>query len=408
MINIQSVLPLENIRKDGGTNMFVAKHKLIISIILCFFIASYILAGVKNVQANPIGVSARNAVLIEQESGRIIFEKDAHDKQRIASITKVMTAILAIESGKLDEMVTVSNKASGTEGSSLYLQVGEKMKLEDLVYGLMLRSGNDAAVAIAEHVGGSLEGFVFLMNEKAAEIGMRNTEFANPHGLDDHENHYSTAYDMALLTRYAMNSEEFQQISGTKVHRAPGPPGERWDRSWTNKHRLVTGMYSYATGGKTGFTKRAKRTLITTASKDNMNLIAVTLHGPDDWNDHIYMFNRAFQDYELYNLLSKGTLKTVKEPFYKNKVKINRDVLYPLTSKEREHLKLNISLLKPEDTWENHENIPNIVGEVSIVVGDELLAEVPIYIDKSKYNNESFWSKFKNIFTIFVGANYYD
>ncbi|MED5073579.1 serine hydrolase, partial [Anoxybacillus geothermalis] len=128
------------------------------------------------------GVSAKSAILIEQHSGRILFAKDAYTKRRIASITKIMTAILAIESGKLDDTVTVSARAVRTEGSSIYLRQGEKMKLRDLVYGLMLRSGNDAAVAIAEHVGGSVEGFVFLMNEKAAEIGMRDTEFANPHG----------------------------------------------------------------------------------------------------------------------------------------------------------------------------------------------------------------------------------
>jgi D-alanyl-D-alanine carboxypeptidase (penicillin-binding protein 5/6) len=133
-------------------------------------------------------VSAQSAILIEQTSGRVLFEKDAHTKRRIASITKIMTAILAIESGKMDEIVTVSNRAVRAEGSSIYLKPNEKIKLEDLVYGLMLRSGNDAAIAIAEHVAGSVEGFVFLMNQKAAQIGMTNTEFANPHGLDDAEN----------------------------------------------------------------------------------------------------------------------------------------------------------------------------------------------------------------------------
>ncbi|WP_173427600.1 D-alanyl-D-alanine carboxypeptidase family protein, partial [Mesobacillus campisalis] len=243
-------------------------------------------------------VSARNAILMEQNSGRVLYEKKAHDRQRIASITKIMTAILAIESGKLDEQVKVSSRAAGTEGSSLYLMGGEKTKLEDLVYGLMLRSGNDAAVAIAEHVGGSLEGFVFLMNQKAAEIGMENTHFANPHGLDDHENHYSTAYDMALLTRYAMNNETYRKISGTKVHRAPNP-NESWDRVWKNKNRLLTELYKYTTGGKTGYTKRAKRTLVTTAAKGELELIAVTLNGPDDWNDHIFMYERGFEQYEI-------------------------------------------------------------------------------------------------------------
>ncbi|MGD6831466.1 D-alanyl-D-alanine carboxypeptidase family protein [Sutcliffiella halmapala] len=353
--------------------------------------------------AEQVGVSARNAILIEQESGRVIFEKNAHDKQRIASITKVMTAILAIESGKMGEIVTVSERATHAEGSSVYLKPGEKIKLEHLVYGLMLRSGNDTAVAIAEHVGGSLEGFVFLMNEKAAELGMSNTEFANPHGLDDHENHYSTAYDMAQLTRYAMENEKFREVTGTKVYRAPAAPGESWDRSWTNKHRLVTGMYSYATGGKTGFTKRAKRTLITTASKDGLDAIVVTLNGPDDWQDHIYMFNRAFVDYKLYNIANEGKLEDIEDSFYKGKVFLSRDIKYPMTKKERENVRINIELVKPREDWERSGNVPDVVGSYTLILNNEAVIETPIYHEKKKEDSRGFWSIFKNIFFIFGG-----
>ncbi len=207
-----------------------------------------------------VSVSARSAILMEQDSGRILYQKEANEMRRIASITKIMTAILAIESGKMDDMVKVSDRAVRAEGSSIYLKAGEKIKLEDLVYGLMLRSGNDSAVAIAEHVGGSLEGFGFLMNKKAEEIGMKNTHFANPHGLDDHEDHYSTAYDMALLTRYAMNNESYQKIAGTKVHRAPNP-NESWDRVWKNKNRLLTELYEYCTGGKQDIQKGRRELL---------------------------------------------------------------------------------------------------------------------------------------------------
>ncbi|MCA1320803.1 D-alanyl-D-alanine carboxypeptidase [Bacillus tianshenii] len=353
--------------------------------------------------AEQVGVSSRNAILIEQESGRVIFEKNAHDKQRIASITKVMTAILAIESGKMGEIVTVSERATHAEGSSVYLKPGEKIKLEHLVYGLMLRSGNDTAVAIAEHVGGSLEGFVFLMNEKAAELGMSNTEFANPHGLDDHENHYSTAYDMAMLTRYAMENEKFREVTGTKVYRAPAAPGESWDRSWTNKHRLVTGMYSYATGGKTGFTKRAKRTLITTASKDGLDAIVVTLNGPDDWQDHIYMFNRAFVDYKLYNIANEGKLEDLEDSFYKDKVFISRDIKYPMTKKERDNVRVNIELVKPQKEWERSGNIPEVVGSYTLILNNEAVIETPIYFEQEKEDSGGFWSIFKNIFFIFGG-----
>ncbi|WP_078380126.1 D-alanyl-D-alanine carboxypeptidase family protein [Sutcliffiella halmapala] len=372
---------------------------IIASIMMLVFSISF----PSSAKAEQVGVSARNAVLMEQESGRVIFEKNAHDKQRIASITKVMTAIIAIESGKMGEIVTVSNRAIHAEGSSIYLKSGEKIKLEHLVYGLMLRSGNDSAVAIAEHVGGSLEGFVYMMNEKAAEIGMSNTEFANPHGLDDHENHYSTAYDMALLTRYAMENEKFREISGTKVYRAPAAPGESWERSWTNKHRLVTGMYSNATGGKTGFTKRAKRTLITTASKDGLDAIVVTLNGPDDWQDHIYMFNRAFVDYKLYNLAHEGKLKNIEDEFYKNKIFIARDIQYPLTVKERENVRINVTLVKPKEEWDRSANVPDVVGNYTVILNDEMIAETPIYFEKKEKESSGFWSIFKNIFFIFAG-----
>ena len=204
------------------------------------------------------------------------------------------------------------------EGSSIYLKPGETIKLEDLVYGMMLRSGNDAAVAIAEHVGGSLEGFVYLMNQKASEIGMDQTHFANPHGLDDHEDHYSTAYDMALLTRYAMSNDTYKLISGTKVHRAPNPT-ENWDRVWKNKNRLLTELYDYTTGGKTGYTKRAKRTLVTTATKGDLNLIAVTLNGPDDWNDHINMYENGFHNFELVKVLKKGIIKELRMHYIKKR-----------------------------------------------------------------------------------------
>jgi serine-type D-Ala-D-Ala carboxypeptidase (penicillin-binding protein 5/6) len=351
-------------------------------------------------------VSALSAVLIEQKTGRILYEKDAHTQRRIASITKIMTAILAVESGKMDEMVKVSSRAYGTEGSSIYLQENEKIKLEDLVYGLMLRSGNDAAVAIAEHVGGSLEGFVILMNQKAAEIGMRNTEFANPHGLDDHENHYSTAYDMALLTQYAMNNDHFKTIFGTKVHRAPNP-NEKWDRVWKNKNKLLTGMYQHSTGGKTGYTKRAKRTLVSTASKDGLDLIAVTINAGDDWNDHMNLFNSTFEEYKLVRLMKKGNLGKIKESFYKNKVYINRDLVYPLTEDEKENIKIDIKLLNPDKKdWDKPEEVPNIVGTLIVKKGETTIGKLPIYFENHDEDDQkdSWWEIFKKLFLITMGV----
>lgn len=325
-------------------------------------------------QAAP-GVSANNAVLIEQSTGRVLFEKDAHSRESIASITKVMTAIIAIESGKLDEKVTASRNAVYTEGSSIYLEQGERMKLEDLVYGLMLRSGNDAAVAIAEHVGGSEEGFVYLMNEKANWLGMSNTHFDNPHGLDS-DNHYSSAYDMAILMAYAMENELFQKISGATSYKSDGRT-----YSWQNKNKLLTQYYEYCTGGKTGFTKKTGRTLLTTASKNGVDLIAVTLDAPDDWRDHIAMYEWGYENYHMESLTEEGQEKfhlinlDREETGY-----IRESIHYPLTEEEKELVTMKNYLL--EDV-ENHD----IIGKKEFYLGDEKIMETPIYVVNEKRGN---------------------
>ncbi|WP_079510316.1 D-alanyl-D-alanine carboxypeptidase family protein [Mesobacillus jeotgali] len=353
------------------------------------------------VQAS-VSVSARSAILIEQESGRVLYEKDAHRVSRIASITKIMTAILAIESGKLDEKVKVSERAVRTEGSSLYLKPGEKIRLEDLVYGLMLRSGNDAAVAIAEHVGGSLDGFVYIMNEKAQEIGMENTHFANPHGLDDHENHVSTAYDMAILTRYAMKDERYKKIAGTKIHRAPNPT-ETWDRVWKNKNRLLTEKYKHSTGGKTGYTKRAKRTLVSTAKKGDFELIAVTLNAPDDWNDHIQMFETAFSNYDIAEILSKGKVDGIKDSQYKNKIYLDHSFVYPLTAEEEDLVRVEYRLSKPGKDKRDIQN-QQIAGRANVFLEDQQIASLPVYYKQEAKEKKSFLDLFKNIFTSIAGV----
>ncbi|MGM9925962.1 MAG: D-alanyl-D-alanine carboxypeptidase family protein [Bacillus sp. (in: firmicutes)] len=378
-----------------------------IAIMIMFFLLFSMLVPERSRAASdqpedPISVSAESAVLMEQESGRVLFEKKAHEKKRIASITKIMTAILAVESGKLNEKVTVSSRAFGTEGSSLYLKEGQKMKLEDLVYGLMLRSGNDAAVAIAEHVGGSLEGFILLMNQKAEEIGMKNTSFTNPHGLDNTANHYSTAYDMALLTRYAMNNEKYAEISGTKNHKAPNP-NEAWDYSWTNKNKMLK-LYKYSTGGKTGFTKLARRTLVSTAQKGDLSLIAVTLNAGDDWNDHMSLFDNGFEYYDLMEIMKAGKIKKMKNRFYKNQVIILEPFQYPLTEDEKEKLHIKLKLLKPGKDWSHKENVPEIVGKAYIMLDNEVIGTRNIhYRLHAKIEETGFFTEWRNTLSMIFG-----
>ena len=374
------------------------------SLILSCITAFVLLTIPQNANAQ-IHVSASSAILMEQESGRVIYEKDAHTQRRIASITKIMTAILAIESGKMNDMVKVSENAVRSEGSSIYLKSGEKISLEDLVYGLMLRSGNDAATAIAEHVGGSLDGFVYLMNQKAQELGMADTHFANPHGLDDHEDHYSSAYDMALLTKYAMDNDQYKKIAGTEKYRSENPDGE-WDRVWKNKNKLLTGLYEYTTGGKTGYTKRAKRTLVSTAEKDGVELIAVTLNDPDDWDDHINMYESAFKEYKMASLLEKGKVKT-KDSFYKNKLFIKEDIEYPITDSEKDELEIKFKLSKVKAEWKKKEqNVPDVVGNAEIFLEGKLVESVPIYFEHAKEKeNKSFFDHFKSMFLAVMGVD---
>ncbi|WJE37748.1 D-alanyl-D-alanine carboxypeptidase family protein [Bacillus safensis] len=352
---------------------------------------------------SSLSVSARSAILIDGQSGRVLFGKDEHEKRRIASITKIMTAVLAIESGKMKDTVKVSKRAIQAEGSSIYLKEGQKVSLEDLTYGLMLRSGNDAAVAIAEHVGGSLEGFIFMMNQKAAELGMENTNFQNPHGLDDHKNHYSSAYDMAILTKYAMKHKQYQKIAGTTFYKAKTMEGY-----WKNKNKLLTGLYEYSTGGKTGYTKLAKRTLVSTAAKGDAQLIAVTINAPDDWKDHISMFEYAFDHYKTYVLAEKGRLASLKGTFYEKKAFIKRDVDYFLNEDEKKLVKIETEMLTPEKKWKkNAEAIPDVVGKMTILLDGQVIEQLPIFYEnkRNRMPQKSFQEMFKSVFQTSIGGS---
>ena len=212
--------------------------------------------------AQAVGTSASSAILMEAESGRVLYEQNAHEERLIASITKLMTALVALESGHdLEETVTVGEACTRAEGSSLYLRPGEEISLKGLLYGVMLRSGNDAALAVAEHCGGSVEEFVGRMNEKAAQLGMVNSHFANPNGLNA-EGHYSSAYDMALLARACLENEALAEIAATKSATVDG-------RVLTNHNKLLW-QYEGCIGLKTGYTEKAGRTLVSAARRGGM------------------------------------------------------------------------------------------------------------------------------------------
>lgn len=286
--------------------MEVFKLKKLTTIItLCFFIMLLLFPQ----KALALSVSARYACVIDALSGNILYEKNAHTKHSMASTTKIMTALVALENADLSDIVKVSSNAAGTEGSSIYLRQNEEIPLSDLLYGLMLASGNDAAVAIAEHVGKTKDGFAKMMNDKAKELGLKNTSFKNPNGLDE-EGHYTTAYELALITKEALKNDTFREIVSTKTKNISNG-NESYMRSLTNHNKLL-GMYDGCIGVKTGYTKKTGRCLVSSAERDGFRVIAVTLNAPDDWNDHIRMLNYAFENCERKPVIIKDMiLKTI-------------------------------------------------------------------------------------------------
>ncbi len=246
-----------------------------------------------------LSVSAQSAVVLDARTNEIIFESNAFERRSMASTTKIMTAILAIESGKLEETVDVTAAMTKAEGTSIGLKPGYKLKLLDLVYGMMLESGNDAANAVALYLSGSFEAFAALMNQKAAEIGMSNTNFVTPSGLDDDE-HYSTAYDMALLASYCIKNPVFCSVCSDKNYVAELIAPVLCRLYFSNHNRLlsyVDGVF----GVKTGFTKKSGRCLVSAINKNGAVLVAVTLKAPDDWNDHKKLFSLCLKKYEKVN-----------------------------------------------------------------------------------------------------------
>ena len=248
-------------------------------------------------QARAVGTSASSAILMDVDSGRVLYEQNADAKMLIASTTKILTALVAIRDGDLRDVVTVKREAALTEGSSMYLKEGEQLTLETLLYGLLLCSGNDAAVAIADHVGGSQAGFVKRMNETAKELGMDHSSFANPNGLDD-ENHYSTARDMAILACAAVENETLVRIASTRSVTIGG-------RTMANHNKLLS-MMDGCIGLKTGYTKAAGRTLVSCAVRNGQRLVAVTLQDGNDWADHQALFEYGFSAYPAHRAATLG------------------------------------------------------------------------------------------------------
>lgn len=273
----------------------------------------------------PVSVEAASSyAVVDAETGRVLMGEAENTRHPIASLTKMWTALVAIEEGNLNDTVTISKKAVYSEGSSIYLQEGDQYKLEELLYGLMLRSGNDAATAIAEHVGGSVEGFVKLMNDKAVLYGLNGTTFANPSGLH-HETHLATAADTARMLQIAMKNETFRKIASTVVYN-----GSR--TVWHNKHKLLADNVG-AIAGKTGYTKVAGRTLATYFERDEKEFAVVTINESNDWEMHKLMADTVNQLYKNYTLVDAGEYLIPNAT-----IKIEKPITLLLTEQERENI----------------------------------------------------------------------
>ena len=322
---------------------------------------------------------------MDLDSGRILYEKNANQKRLIASITKIMTAIVAIEEGDLTEKITVGEEVLSMYGTNIYVEVGEKMKLRDLLYGLLLRSGNDASVVIAKAIAGSEEKFVNLMNKKAQEIGMKNTIFKNPHGLDEETENYSTTYDMALLSKYAYKNKTYRNIVSTDKYEVS--TGKK-TYLWYNRNKLLT-TYEYCTGGKNGYTPRAGKTLVTTASKKGLNLTIVTLSDGDIYNNHIDLYEDFFSKYKRYKIIDKNNFRIDKE-FVDEDVYLEDSFYYPLTSNEVNDIKTVVHFLDDSATDE--------IGTIEIFLSNQKIGELPIYRKIKKKEQFSFFEWLRQLF----------
>ncbi len=346
-----------------------------------------------------VNTSAKAAVVMDVKTGRVLYSKNSEQKLPMASTTKIMTVLVAIETGKLNEIVTVSKNAANVEGSSIYLKEGEKITVEELLFAIMLRSGNDAATAVAEHLGGSIEGYAYMMNLKAKEIGAKNTSFANPHGLDSQQ-HYTTAYDLALITSYALRNPKFAEIVSTKRKTISGPPDVEWKRSMMNKNKMLW-QFEGGDGVKTGFTKKAGRCLVASATRNNWKLCSVVLNCSPMWEESSALLDYCFNNYSQQKIIDSGELyqylKVIKGDKDIVGLKPTTDFYLPIKTDELDNVIL-IQQLKFNNTAPILKGTK--AGEIKIYMKDELVGTVDLeYTESVKSQNPLHYMKkiFRNM-----------
>lgn len=350
------------------------KFKLTL-LFFCFIFSIIFILPIYNFNVNKVlANSYTSEIVMEINTNRILYEKNASDKKFMASTTKILTAITIIENCNLDDVVVITKKSVGIEGSSIYLEEGEKLTVRQLLYGLMLRSGNDCSVALALHCSKNVEDFANIMNKTAIKIGATNSNFTNPHGLHD-DNHYTTAYDLALISSYAMKNPEFREIVSTKKIEIPFTT-RGYNRVLINKNKMLN-EFEGATGIKTGFTKKAGRCLVSSAVKDGMELVCVVLNCPPMFERSKNLLVEAFSKYQNYKIVESDNIIGFTE-YNDKKVALNikKDIVLPLKKEEFDNIEIVYDY--PKFIEKSHSKDDEI-GNVKIYCENNLIFKEKIY-----------------------------
>lgn len=328
----------------------------------------------------PISVfadSGNSTIIMDVDSGRIIYKKNINQKKLIASTTKIMTCIVVLENSNVEEEITVGDEVRSMYGTNIYIEPGEKLKIKDLLYGLMLRSGNDAAITLAYNTLGE-EKFIQEMNKKAKQLGMNNTIFNNPHGLDDKTENYSTAYDMALLSKYAYSIPLYRKIISTKKYTTKS---SNKSYVWYNRMSLLN-KYNYCVGGKNGYTPKAGKSLVSYSKRGDLTLMIVSLDDPSIYENHINLYNTFFNKYKNYKIVDKDSFKI--DDYY-----IKKSFLYPLTESEIDDITTLVKIDSKSET-----------GIIEIKKNDEIIKTINLYKNNQiKKENNSLFEKILNLFS---------
>lgn len=334
---------------------------------------------------NAVADTGHSTIIMDIDSGRILYQKNIHDKKLIASTTKIMTCIVVLENFDIEKEIEIGEEVLSMYGTNIYIEVGEKIKIKDLLYGLMLRSGNDAAITLAYNTVGE-EKFVDKMNELAKKIGMNDTSFENPHGLDDNTKNYSTAYDMALLSKYAYKNSMYRKIISTKKYVTKS---SLKSYVWYNRMSLLN-KYKDCIGGKNGYTPKAGKSLVSYAKRKDMTLTIVSLDDPQIYTNHKELYNTYFNKYNNYIIVDKDNF--VISPFLNNKdFYIKETFKYPLTNNELKNVKTVAKISKAEKN--------GVAGKIEIDINNKKIYTVNIYKKKYKKKKDiSIFQKIKNLF----------